>query len=105
MVHNRCKEVEDVAKKLGYSKVKGQQSHGQAIFTNKKAPRELRYINYLVDEILLYDDRVEIKYKTPLTIGPDESRGFSFYEKIVLMPIIQNKREPLFKEVLLIKSI
>lgn len=63
-------------------------------------------INYLVDEILLYDDRVEIKYKTPLTIGPDENRGFSFYEKIVLMPIIiQNKREPIFKEVLLIKSI
>lgn len=66
----------------------------------------LMLINYLVDEILLYDDRVEIKYKTPLTIGPDENRGFSFYEKIVLMPIIiQNKREPVFKEVLLIKSI
>ena len=66
----------------------------------------LMLINYLVDEILLYDDRVEIKYKTPLTIGPDESRGFSFYEKIVLMPIIiQNKREPVFKEVLLIKTL
>ena len=63
----------------------------------------LMLINYLVDEILLYDDRVEIKYKTPLTIGPDENRGFSFYEKIVLMPIIiQNKREPVFKEVWLI---
>ena len=44
LVHNSCKEVEAVAEKLGYSKVKGQQSHGQAIFTNKKAPRELRYI-------------------------------------------------------------
>lgn len=44
LVHNMCKEAETVAEKLGYSKVKGQQSHGQAIFTNKKAPRDLRYI-------------------------------------------------------------
>ena len=44
LVHNSCNEVEAVAEKLGYSKVKGQQSHGQAFFTNKKAPRELRYI-------------------------------------------------------------
>ena len=44
LVHNSCKEVEAVAKKLGYSKVKGQQSHGQAVFANKKASRELRFI-------------------------------------------------------------
>ena len=45
LVHNICnKEAEKVAKELGYSKVKGQQSHGQAIFTNKKAPLEVRYI-------------------------------------------------------------
>ena len=34
LVHNMCKEAETVAEKLGYSKVKGQQSHGQAVFTN-----------------------------------------------------------------------
>ncbi len=32
LVHNSCKEVEAVAKKLGYSKVKGQQSHGASSF-------------------------------------------------------------------------
>ena len=50
-VHNvGCnKEVEKVAKELGYSKVKGQQSHGQAIFTNKKAPSEVRYITADID--------------------------------------------------------
>ena len=50
-VHNvGCnKEVENVAKELGYSKVKGQQSHGQAIFTNKKAPSEVRYITADID--------------------------------------------------------
>ena len=49
-VHNLCnKEAENVAKELGYSKVKGQQSHGQAIFTNKKAPSEVRYITADID--------------------------------------------------------
>ena len=33
----------------------------------------LMLINYLIDKILLYYDRVEIKYKTPLTIDPDDS--------------------------------
>ena len=66
----------------------------------------LLLINYLVDEILLYDDRIEIKYKSPIKNGPDDNRGFSFYEKIVFMQIvIQNKKEPIYKEMLLIKTI
>ena len=36
-------------------------------------------INYLVKEILVYDDEIVIKYNTPTTISPDESQGFSFY--------------------------
>ena len=38
-------------------------------------------INYLVKEILVYDDEIVIKYNTPTTISPDESQGFSFYHK------------------------
>ena len=34
-------------------------------------------INYLVKEILVYDDEIVIKYNTPTTISPDESQGFS----------------------------
>ena len=37
-------------------------------------------INYLVKEILVYDDEIVIKYNTPTTISPDESQGFSLWE-------------------------
>ena len=38
-------------------------------------------INYLVIKIVLYDDRMEIYFNSPLKAdGPDESRGFCFYK-------------------------
>lgn len=36
-------------------------------------------INLLVKEIVLYDDKVEIYFNSPIQESPDESRGFSFY--------------------------
>lgn len=36
-------------------------------------------ISYLVKEIKLYNDCIEIIYNTSIKINPDESRGFSFY--------------------------
>ena len=42
-------------------------------------------ITYLVKEIVLFDDRIEIYFNSPLTISPDDSQGFSFYsEKIIV---------------------
>lgn len=46
-------------------------------------------INYLIKEIVLYDDRIEIIYNSPLDNNPnpkntnpdDDSRGFCFYLK------------------------
>lgn len=53
LVHNSCgmnnKEATAAAKKLGYTKVKGASSHGNAVFTNSKAARTLRYITADVD--------------------------------------------------------
>lgn len=41
-------------------------------------------INYLIDKIVLYDDRMEIYFNSPLKAdGPDESRGFCFYKNTV----------------------
>ena len=42
-------------------------------------------INYLVKEIVLYDNRTDIIYNSPIksTDSPDESQGFSFYSKSV----------------------
>ena len=37
-------------------------------------------INMFVKEIVLYNDRIEIYFNSPLKNGPDESQGFSFYK-------------------------
>lgn len=35
-------------------------------------------IDLLIKVIILYDDKIEIFFKTPLTRGSDDDRGFSF---------------------------
>ncbi len=39
-------------------------------------------LNYLVESITLYDDKMEIKYKTPLKKSPDDSRGLFLTKQI-----------------------
>ena len=41
------------------------------------------FINMLVKEIVLYNDRIEIYIKTPIKNGPDNSQGFSFYKGFI----------------------
>ena len=36
-------------------------------------------INYLVDEIVMYDDKIEIFFHKPTRNSPDESRGCFVY--------------------------
>lgn len=43
-------------------------------------------ITYLVDEILLYNDKIEIRFTSPITKGPDESRDLLLYEKQTTIP-------------------
>ena len=63
-------------------------------------------INTLVKQITLYDDKIIIQYNSPIKAGPDESRGFSFYEEQLKMPyVIQNRENHGFKEFLLIMHI
>ena len=51
-------------------------------------------INFLMKEIVLFDDRIEIHFNSPLRNNPDDSQGFSFYRhskvlqrKIVIIEI------------------
>ena len=37
-------------------------------------------INYLVDEIVMYDDKIEIFFNKPTRNSPDESRGYFVYK-------------------------
>lgn len=39
----------------------------------------LLLINYLVDEIILYNDRIEIRFTSPITKSPDDCQGFLLY--------------------------
>ena len=36
-------------------------------------------INFLVKEIVLYNDRIEVFVNNPIKISPDDSQGFSLY--------------------------
>ncbi len=47
-------------------------------------------INYLIKEIVLYDDKIEIHYNSPIQTSPDDNnRGFIFYSEIVKLNGIQ----------------
>lgn len=40
-------------------------------------------IQYLVKQITLFDDKIQIQFKSPISQSPDRERGFSFYSKKV----------------------
>ena len=42
-------------------------------------------VNYLVKDIVLFDDKIEIHYNSPITNCPDDMSGFSFCDKFVDM--------------------
>ena len=53
-------------------------------FESKKKELERQMlIDYFIKEVILYDDRIDIIYKNPLTYSPDyeNGQGFSFYTK------------------------
>ena len=55
------------------------------------APQTL--INYLVKEVILYDDKVIVKFNNPLRTSPDNSQGFSFSHKKVYRTINEKSIE------------
>lgn len=56
-------------------------------------------VNYLIDEIIMFDDKVQIKYKSPINISPDNSQGFCYIEKYTQMAVKPNNRNtPLYKK-------
>jgi hypothetical protein len=55
------------------------------------APQTL--INYLVKEVILYNDKVIVKFNNPLRTSPDNSQGFSFSRKKVYRTINEKSIE------------
>ena len=42
-------------------------------------------ITYLIKEIVLYNDHIDIYFNNPLTTSPDDNQGFSFYSNMVVI--------------------
>lgn len=57
----------------------------------KLEPRML--IEYLVQEVIAYDDKIEIIFKSPLNTVPDESQGFLLCEKTLATNTISLRSE------------
>ena len=63
-------------------------------------------VNYLLEEVTLYDDKIIIRYKSATKNGSDESQGFSFYMGKTVMPVfILNKNDPIYVPYEVIKVI
>ena len=57
-------------------------------------------INYLVKEIIVYDDEIHIYFNSPLQTSPDDSQGFSLCDKETQIPVhIQNSLEMRLKTI------
>ena len=56
-------------------------------------------INYLVKQITLYDDKIEIQFNAPIKVSPDDEsrRGFLFYSKTVKLSYKVSFRTNLIK--------
>lgn len=50
-------------------------------------------IECLVKEIILFDDKIEIQFNSPIKISPDESRGFTFYTEDIRLSYKDPHRE------------
>ena len=51
----------------------------------------LKLINHFIKEIILFDDKMIIRYNTPSPINLDESQGFSFYDETIKMKVYKLK--------------
>ena len=57
-------------------------------------------INYLVKEIIVYDDEIHIYFNSPLQTSPDDSQGFSLCDKETKIPVhVQNSLEMKLKTI------
>ena len=50
-------------------------------------------INTLIEQIKVYDDKIEIKFASPLFENPDKSQGFLIYKTIKQIPYIIDNRK------------
>lgn len=60
----------------------------------KLEPQSL--IDWLVKEIVLYDDKIEIQFNSPIRNSPDDSQGFFFYRNVANISYTDPHRTGIF---------
>lgn len=94
----RLKELEEQQESLerqilierSKTAVKLSESDMREFYTQALELEPQMLINYLIKEIVLFDDKIEIHYNSPIRISPDDSQGFSFYSKTIQINAVQN---------------
>ena len=60
-------------------------------------------INFLIKEIVLYDDLIEIQFNSPIRTSPDGDRGFCFYSNTANYPIFVQEKSCIVMSKIIIK--
>ena len=85
-------KIEEIERKLILEKskvsVKASEKDIREFFIQAIKLEAKMMISYLVKEIRLYDDKIEIQFNSPILKSPDESQGFLLYTKIARMPYV-----------------
>ena len=106
MTNKRMKELDeklqDLDRKLIIEKskvsVKATEKDIREFFTQAVKLEAKLMISYLVKEIRLYNDKIEIQFNSPILKSPDNSQGFLLYTEFRKMPyLILNKPQPKLK--------
>ena len=83
-LESRLQELEkQIIVEQSKAKIKVSEKEIRIFYESALSLEPLMLIDYLIKEIIVYDDTIHIYYNTPLMTSPDEDRGFSFYKKTI----------------------
>lgn len=77
------------------------ESEQKAFYVSILKLEPLLLINYLVDEIILYNDRIEIRFISPITKSPDDCQSF-YYTQIQRLFLVNTKLQAYLSTILLL---
>ena len=62
-------------------------------------------INLFIRKIVLYNDKIEIYFNTPLRNGPDDDRGCSFFVGVGYLPRVSLHKDELETDIIKIEML
>ena len=81
-LENRFQELEkQIIIEKSKEEIKLSEKEIRAFYEKALRMEPLMLINYLIKEIVVYENAIHIYYKNPLNISPDGSQGFCFSDK------------------------